>query len=158
MKNILITLITLASAVALAQQMPAGHEAAKQAIKQAAKQASQQTKKSDDKVFFVEPKDGATVGTTFEVKMGVEGMKVCPAGKATTDKKCGHHHIIVDGAFMPEGTVIPSDATHIHFGKAQTEGKLTLAPGPHTLTLQFADFAHRSYGEKLSSTIHITVK
>lgn len=130
MKLIITSLIVLASTVALAA----------------------------DKVWFMEPKDHSTVAQTFKVKMGVEGRKVCMAGKETADKTCGHHHIIVDGKFIPEGTVVPSDATHLHFGKAQTETELTLTPGVHTLTLQFADFAHRSYGEKLSSTITVNVK
>lgn len=136
MKSILISLITVISAMAIAAEAPA----------------------TKARVFFVEPKDGATVSKMFKVKMGVEGMKICPAGKETADKACGHHHIIVDGSFVPEGTPIPNDPSHLHFGKGQTEAELTLAPGPHTLTMQFADFAHRSYGEKLSATIHITVK
>ncbi|MBP6707250.1 MAG: DUF4399 domain-containing protein, partial [Achromobacter sp.] len=40
----------------------------------------------------------------------------------------------------------------------QTETELKLAPGKHTLTMQFADGAHRSYGPDLSSTISVTVK
>ena len=53
---------------------------------------------------------------------------------------------------------MPTDDTHIHFGKGQTETELKLAPGKHTLTMQFADGAHRSYGPDLSSTISVTVK
>jgi hypothetical protein len=147
MKSILISLITVVSAMAIAAETPAAKQSATATIKEA-----------KVRVFFIEPKDGAKVSKTFKVKMGVEGMKVCPAGKETTDKACGHHHIIVDGAFLPEGTPIPNDASHLHYGKGQTETELTLTPGPHTLTMQFADFAHRSYGEKLSATIHITVK
>ena len=110
------------------------------------------------KVFFVEPKDKATVSTTFKVKMGLAGMKVCPANQETSDKTCGHHHLIIDGKSVPAGQAIPNDPTHMHFGKGQTESDVTLTPGPHTLTLQFADFAHRSFGEKLSSTINVTVQ
>lgn len=110
------------------------------------------------KVFFVSPQDHAVVEKTFKVKMGVETMKVCPAGQETQDKLCGHHHLIVDAGPIPEGQPIPSDATHLHFGKGQTEAEVTLTPGKHKLTLQFADFAHRSYGEKLSSSIEVNVK
>jgi len=110
------------------------------------------------KVSFVEPKDGATVGTPFHVKLGLEGMKVCVANKETTDQKCGHHHILVDGKPVAAGQVIPNDSTHLHYGKEQTEADLTLAPGKHTLVLQFADFAHRSFGEKMSAQITVTVK
>lgn len=110
------------------------------------------------RVFFVEPLDGATVPGTFKVKMGVEGMTLTPAGKKVNDVTAGHHHLIVDGKSLPKGQPIPANATNIHYGKAQTEAELTLAPGDHTLTLQFADGAHRSFGEKFSQTIKIHVK
>ncbi len=107
------------------------------------------------KVMFVAPADGATIKGPVKVQMGVEGMTVKPAG--TLEAKTGHHHIIVDDKSIEKGTVVPADETHIHFGKGQTETELTLAPGKHTLTLQFADGAHQSYGPQLSTTITITV-
>ncbi len=109
-----------------------------------------------DRVFFVEPKDGATVQSPVQVKFGVEGMTVKPAGDMAAGT--GHHHLIVDGKPVPKGEVVPTDDTHIHFGKGQTETELKLAPGAHTLTLQFADGSHRSYGPDMSNTIKITVK
>ncbi|MBR8652197.1 DUF4399 domain-containing protein [Achromobacter sp. Marseille-Q0513] len=112
--------------------------------------------KAADKVYFVEPKDGATVDSPVKVKFGVDGMAVKPAGDMTAGT--GHHHLIVDGKPVPKGEVVPTDDTHIHFGKGQTETELKLAPGKHTLTMQFADGAHRSYGPDLSSTISVTVK
>lgn len=113
---------------------------------------------AEAKVFFIEPQDNATVGTSFHVKMGAEGVKLCPANQETADKACGHHHILVDSKFIPEGQPIVNDPTHIHFGKGQMETEVKLTPGKHTLTLQFADFAHRSFGEKLSQTITVNVK
>jgi len=107
------------------------------------------------KVMFVGIADGAEVKSPVKVQMGVEGMTVKPAG--TMEAGTGHHHIIVDDKGVEKGTAVPADDTHIHFGKGQTETELTLAPGKHTLTLQFADGAHRSYGPKLSTTITITV-
>jgi len=53
---------------------------------------------------------------------------------------------------------VPKDATHLHFGKAQSSTEVTLAPGKHVLTLQFADGIHRSYGSQLATTITVTVK
>ena len=66
--------------------------------------------------------------------------------------------MIVDGAPTPAGQVIPADETHLHFGKGQSETEVKLKPGPHTLTLQFADGIHRSYGSQLATTINVTVK
>lgn len=108
------------------------------------------------KVAFVEPKDGATVKPNLHMKFSVEGLKVLPAGEIVPGS--GHFHVIVDEGPTAEGTVVGTDDKHIHYGKGQTEADLKLAPGPHKLTLQFADGAHRSYGPKLSHTISIQVK
>ena len=71
----------------------------------------------------------------------------------------GHHHILVDAAGpMASGIVIPKDSVHLHFGNAQTSAEIKLPAGKHTLTLQFADGLHRSYGDKLSSTVTVNVK
>jgi hypothetical protein len=65
---------------------------------------------------------------------------------------------VIDGAAVPVGTVVPADEKHIHYGKGQTETQLTLPAGPHTLTLQFADGSHKSYGPEWSTTINVTVQ
>lgn len=107
-------------------------------------------------VSFEEPADGATVGRDVKVVMKVRGMEVRPAGKLI--EGTGHHHLIIDGAYIPEGQVVPKDATHLHFGKGQTETVIHLTPGKHTLTLQFANGLHQSYGKKMSKTITVYVK
>ena len=112
----------------------------------------------DGHVSFKAPKNGAVVTKTFKVKFGLHGKRLRKAGDDITDKKSGHHHLIIDGAFVPEGQVVPTDETHKHFGKAQTQGEITLTPGKHTLTLQLADGAHISYGKKYSTTIEVTVE
>ena len=108
------------------------------------------------KVFFVEPAEGATVKSPVKVVFGLEGMTLAPAGTAGTDS--GHHHLIVDGEAIPAGTIVPKDATHFHFGKAETETTVELAKGPHTLTMQLADGNHASYGPEMSATIHVTAE
>lgn len=108
------------------------------------------------KVFFVEPADGATVKSPVHVVFGAEGVEVVAAGplKAGT----GHHHVIVDGEPVEAGQGVPKDDRHIHFGGGQTETDLELAPGEHTLTMQFADGVHRSYGAAWSAQITVTVE
>ena len=109
------------------------------------------------KVFFKNLKDGQTVSSPFKVEMGVSGIALDTAGSMAVNT--GHHHLLVDdGDSIPTGTVISKDSTHIHFGKAQTETTLTLAPGKHKLTLQLADGLHRSFGSPLSATITVNVK
>ncbi|MBO3697049.1 DUF4399 domain-containing protein [Roseivirga sp. E12] len=109
-----------------------------------------------DGVYFENLNDGQEVGTSVLVKMGVSGMEIKPAGEIV--KGTGHHHMIIDGASIKTGDMVPANKTHIHFGKGQTETTLDLAPGEHTLTLQFANGVHQSYGSEWSKTITITVK
>lgn len=116
-------------------------------------------KKPDSEVYFVNLQDSAKVPSTFLVQFGVKNMTVVPAGQNIEDRKSGHHHILIDNTQgeIPEGQVVPMDAKNIHYGKGQTESVLELSPGKHTLTLQFADGAHRSYGKKLAKTITVFV-
>lgn len=107
-------------------------------------------------VDFVEPTDGAVVSSTFKVKFAVDGMQVAPAGDMS--EGTGHHHLLINTADVPQGEVIPMSDSHKHFGKGQTETEITLPPGRHRLTMQFADGAHRSYGEKMRKTIEVEVR
>ena len=92
------------------------------------------------KVYFVYPTANAVVGPTVTVRFGLVGMGVAPAGfdKANT----GHHHLLVDSPLPPLDEPIPSDFNHIHFGQGQTEAKVTLPLGYHTLQLLLADANH----------------
>jgi hypothetical protein len=111
---------------------------------------------SGAKVMFLEPAEGATVKSPFKIKFGVEGATVQPAG--TLAEGTGHHHLIVNGSAVEAGKMVPKDETHIHFGKGDTETELSLTPGDYTLTMQFADGNHMSYGETLSATLHLKVE
>ncbi|HAN30098.1 MAG TPA: hypothetical protein DCQ06_00740 [Myxococcales bacterium] len=114
------------------------------------------------RVFFVEPKDGANlVGivkdglVAVKVKMGLEGMKLRPAGQIV--EHTGHHHILINTELTKMGMPVKKDAQHLHFGKAQSEAEIFLKPGKHELSLQFANGAHLSYGPKMSASIGVTV-
>ena len=109
-------------------------------------------------VGFKNLTDGAKVKGEFDVEFDVVGMDIKPAGEDLKSKTTGHHHLIIDGKPIPTGELVPMNETHIHFGKGQTSTKLTLEPGPHTLTLQFADGAHLSYGEAMSATINVVAE
>jgi len=138
-----------------------GHH--EKAQKEGAKASSGQAKGATDpgkipdnsKVFFVSPKDGASVSSPVSFTMGVEGMEIKPAGEIV--EGTGHHHIIVNSDSVAKGAPIPADDKHIHFGKGQTEASLELPPGKHAIRLQFANGAHLSYGPQLESVINITV-
>ena len=112
---------------------------------------------SGAKVFFKNLKNGQTVSSPVKVEMGVEGIKLDTAGAIMAGS--GHHHLLIDaGDSIATGQVVPKDSTHLHFGKAQTSAEVKLASGEHTLTLQYGDGIHRSYGSKLAATIKVKVK
>jgi hypothetical protein len=107
-------------------------------------------------VDFVLPKNGATVTSPFKVVFGVTGMTVKPAGDMTANS--GHHHLLINAESIPNGVAVPADEKHIHYGKGLTETEVNLPPGKHMLTMQFANWAHQSYGPQLSKTIEVVVK
>lgn len=111
---------------------------------------------ADANVYFKNIADGDVVSSPVKIEMGCEGMEVIAAGPIK--KGTGHHHILINKGFMEVGEVIPMDATHLHYGKGQTEATLELEPGTYQLTMQFANGVHESFGEQMSSSISITVE
>ncbi len=106
-------------------------------------------------VDFIQPKDGDTVTSTFTAKFSVEGKKLAKSGDETPGT--GHHYLFVNAADVPERYTIPRNDQYKHFDRGQSESLVFLPPGKYTLTLQFGDGAHRSYGEKYRKKIEITV-
>jgi len=106
-------------------------------------------------VFFKNIQNGAVLNSPFVVEMGVEGMEVEPSGPVNRNK--GHHHIIINRTCMEDGEIIPVDNQHIHYGGGQTEAELNLDPGNYSLTLQFANGMHQSYGN-MCKTINVTIR
>lgn len=108
-------------------------------------------------VFFIEPTDGATVTSPVEMKFGVSGIAIAPAGEI--HKNAGHHHVLVDTTLADMNLPIPKDAQHVHFGKGQTEASLELEPGEHTLQLVLGDSNHIPHiPPVVSNSIRITVE
>jgi hypothetical protein len=92
------------------------------------------------KVYLVYPRNGGVVGPETVVRFGLIGMGVAPAGveKANT----GHHHLLIDTPLPPMTEPIPNDFNHLHFGLGQTEAKVKLPLGMHTLQLLLGDENH----------------
>ncbi len=110
-------------------------------------------------VFFKGPEDGAVVTSPVEVSFGVTGKKVRPALEDINEKSSGHYHLLIDNpqGFIEKGQAIPNDEKNIHLDKGELSTSLIIPPGIHTLTLQFADGAHLSYGKEMASTIQVTI-
>lgn len=90
------------------------------------------------KVYIIWPADGQVIpGGKFWVRMGLSNAGVAPAG--IEKKFTGHHHILVDVDLPPLDQEVPNDKNHLHYGLGQTEARLELPPGRHTLQLLFAD-------------------
>lgn len=107
------------------------------------------------KVYIIWPSDGQVIpGGEFWLRMGARGIGVCPAGVKMAN--VGHHHVIIDALLPPPNQEIPNDPTHRHFGRGQTEARLQLRPGRHTIQLLMADQDHIPHDPPLYSKV-ITV-
>ncbi|NNJ55042.1 MAG: DUF4399 domain-containing protein [Bacteroidia bacterium] len=111
---------------------------------------------ADGGVFFTNIKNGDTLTSPFLIEMGIEGMQVEPKGEV--HEGFGHHHLLINNGFTPEGIVIIADSMNIHYGGGETSDSVSLNPGDYMLTLQFGEGNHVSYGEKWSQTINVTVE
>ncbi len=104
---------------------------------------------ADARVFIVGPKDGETVTTPVKVVFGISGMGLAPAGEKNDN--AGHHHLLVDTELADASLPIAADEKHLHFGKAQTEAEVALAPGTHTLQLVLGDYLHIPFDPVIAS-------
>ena len=113
---------------------------------------------SENKLYFIEPKDGATVNGPIKIVFGISGMGVAPAG--IDFPNTGHHHLLVDLENLPDlSKPIPANKNHIHFGKGQTEAILELPKGKRTLQLLMGNYLHIPHKEPvISDKITIFIK
>lgn len=109
-------------------------------------------------VFIIEPLAGAVVTSPITVKFGIRNMSVAKAGDQT--EYSGHHHLLINLDELPNlGAPLPATEQIIHFGGAQTETSVELAPGKHTLQLLLGNYAHIPHDKPvLSEKISITVQ
>jgi hypothetical protein len=121
-----------------------------------AQQAEKTPAPAEAQLYIVSPQNGAVVSQTFNVVFGLQGMGVAPAGVQTNNT--GHHHLLVDGATLPDLNA-PLGAAVTHFGGGQTQTTLTLTPGQHTLQLILGDYVHTPHNPPvISEKITVTVQ
>ena len=95
----------------------------------------------DARAYIIWPSDGTVVeGGKLWVRMGLRNFGVAPAG--VERENTGHHHLLIntDLPFLDEP--IPNDKSHLHFGAGQTEVRLELPPGEHTIQMLLGDDQH----------------
>ena len=99
------------------------------------------TAPKDAYLYIIWPTDGTHVKGAFWCRFGLRDMGITHAGDATPNM--GHHHLLIDvDETLDVNVPIPSDKKHLHYGAGQTEARLDLPPGPHTLQLVLGDTEH----------------
>jgi hypothetical protein len=128
------------------------------ALLPAAALAQAKTTPKDALLYIIYPEDGATVKGAFWCRFGLRNMGVAPAGRDFPN--VGHHHLLIDTeeTINPNETIL-HDKKHLHFGGGETEVRLDLPQGKHTLQLVLGDSNHFPFNPPLiSKRITITVK
>lgn len=98
----------------------------------------------DAYIYIIWPQNGARLRSPFWCRFGLRNMGVTHAGDRY--KNSGHHHLLVDVTEpLDPNEPIPTDKTHLHFGGGQTEARLDLPRGRHTLQLVLGDADHRLF-------------
>jgi len=111
-----------------------------------AKKPAARAKKA--RVFFVEPKNGATVSSPVHMKFGSEGIQIAavPPGDVTTSRPgMAHYHVGIDQNCLPAGkNIVKGTPSWVHFGDGKDVFESQLTPGKHKLALQLGDDLHNT--------------
>ena len=112
------------------------------------------------RIFFIEPKNNATVKSPVHLKFGIENYKIAavPEGDVKTARPgVGHYHVGVEqDCLKPGETIVKGTPQWVHLGKGDTEMDMQLTPGKHKLSLQLGDDLHNTV-QGLCSTITVNV-
>jgi hypothetical protein len=104
----------------------------------------------DALLYFIWPQNGATIKGGFWCRFGLRNMGVTHAGDDYQNS--GHHHLLLDATEpLDPKEPIPQDKNHLHFGAGQTETRLELPPGKHTLQLVLGDAKHYLFDPPIMS-------
>lgn len=109
-------------------------------------------------LYFVWPQNGTVIKGGFWCRFGLRNMGVTHAGDGFPNS--GHHHLLIDvNEPLNTNEPIPSDKSHLHFGAGQTEARIELPPGKHTLQLVLGDANHFPFSPPVvSEKITVTIK
>ena len=100
------------------------------------------------RVFFIEPKNNATVSSPVHMKFGSEGIEIAavPPGDITTTRPGkAHYHVGIDqDCLAPGKTIVKGTPSWVHFGDGKDVFDSQLSPGKHKLALQLGDDLHNT--------------
>jgi len=126
---------------------------------QAAKSGGKASTKA--RVFFIEPKNNATVTSPVHMKFGSEGIKIeaVPPGDVTTARPgVAHYHVGIDEDCLPPGkTIVKGTPSWVHFGDGKDVFDSQMTPGKHKLSVQLGDDLHNTL-PGTCQTITVNVK
>lgn len=100
------------------------------------------------KAFFIGQQNGDRIPTTVTLRFGVDNMDITRVGAA---RDSAHYHLLIDRELPPLDQPIPQDANHLDFPDGQTQAKITLTPGEHTLQLLLGDDNHMAHNPPVVS-------
>ena len=112
--------------------------------------AAQAQKAAKPRVFFIEPKNGATVTSPVHMKFGSSGVEIAavPPGEITAAqvrKGVAHYHVGIDqDCLAPGKTIVKGTPSWVHFGDGKDVFDSQLTPGKHKLALQLGDDLHNT--------------
>lgn len=108
------------------------------------------------KVFILSPTEGSTVPQKFQLKLGVEGLKLSALSKMEPDS--GFHKITIQGGWVSSGSVGTKAIKEVTLDKGESETALNLEPGEYTITTQFITGTNQVADALLKSSVKIKVK
>jgi hypothetical protein len=113
------------------------------------------------RVFFIEPKNNATVASPVHMKFGSEGIKIeaVPPGDPTTARPgIAHYHVGIDeDCLAPGKTIVKGTPSWVHFGDGKDVFDSQMTPGKHKLSVQLGDDLHNTL-PGTCQTITVNVK
>ena len=112
----------------------------------------------DAVVYFVWPQSGAVIKGAFWCRFGLRNMGITHAGD--NFQNSGHHHLLIDVSEpLDPNEPIAQDKSHLHYGAGQTEARIELPPGKHTLQLVLGDANHYPFQPPVvSNKVTVTIK
>ena len=160
----------MAAALAIAGAACGSSETAKEEATPAASTESHEGHQVA-KVYFKEPKNGATVSSksTLKFVFGADNYQISavPSGEVKEARPAmGHFHLGVNTDCLPAGTVIPkaeegdkpgTAGKWVHFGKGTDTFEMALNPGDYKFSVEVGDDLHRAV-EGMCETINVKVE
>ena len=100
------------------------------------------------RVWFVEPKNNASVTSPLHMKFASEGIEISPVPPGDlkeTRPGVAHYHVGIDQNCLPAGkNIVKGTPSWVHFGDGKAEFDSQLTPGKHKLALQLGDDLHNT--------------